>query len=52
MLKVFMIEWWNDECKQYRQEYYRNLQQVCDRVTFLSDTRKDANPEVSTIYVD
>jgi hypothetical protein len=50
-MKVYMIEWWDEQHFKHHQEYYTSINWVAYRVKMLDDV-PNSDPHVSTIVVN
>jgi hypothetical protein len=51
-MKVYMIEWWDQEHFKHHQEYYTSINWVSYRVKMLEEAVPASDPHVSTIVVN
>ena len=50
-MKVYMVEWWDEQSMKYQQEHYTSINLVAHRVTMLEDDVPESDVSVSTIIV-
>lgn len=50
-MKIYMVEWWDEQSMKYQQEYYTSIKLLARRVTMLEDDVPMSDVCVSTINV-
>ena len=51
MLKIFMIEWWDDQAMRARQEYYSRIEKAAERFAYIRDNFPDNDVSIETLNV-
>lgn len=51
-MRIFMIEWYDKYTHRYMQEYYLHIVVAAARYNALEKQYQEANPDMSTIWVN